>query len=156
MFGYEDTTYEISNLGRIRNGGRVLKPWLTLGYPCITLCRNGEQKKKRIHVLVAEAFLGPRPEGATDVRHLDGNPGNPVVTNLAYGTRSDNMCDATAHGRNVLASRIECKHGHPYTPDNTQLRLLPNGRTTRVCIQCRRRHRREQYERDKAREQGAA
>ena len=42
-----------------------------------------------VHQLVMEAFVGPRPAGM-DTRHLDGNPANNALANLAYGTPSEN------------------------------------------------------------------
>lgn len=46
------------------------------------------------HRAVMSAFVGPPAEGQTDVRHLDGDPTNNMLYNLAYGTRSENMKDA--------------------------------------------------------------
>lgn len=60
--------------------------------------RVGDRKTiKSVHVLVAEAFHGPRPPGQV-VRHKDGvNTDNrPAV--LEYGTRKDNAADARRHG----------------------------------------------------------
>lgn len=50
-----------------------------------------------LHLLVAAAFIGPRPPGKI-VRHLDGNRKNPRWGNLAYGTYAENTQDAIAHG----------------------------------------------------------
>ena len=49
------------------------------------------------HSAVAAAFIGPRPEGH-DVRHLDGNALNNHISNIAYGTRAQNVADAKRHG----------------------------------------------------------
>ena len=95
--GYEGV-YEISNLGRLKRvgkapGARVGHILATLldghGYAFNVLCRDGVGHRFSIHVLVAAAFIGPRPEGY-DINHLDGNPLNNAVTNLEYATRSDN------------------------------------------------------------------
>jgi len=43
------------------------------------------------------AFVGPCPEGM-ECRHLDGNPGNNNLENLAWGTREENMKDRVDHG----------------------------------------------------------
>lgn len=45
-----------------------------------------------VHWLVAEAFLGIRPEGLV-IRHLDGDGNNNRVENLSYGTPSQNFQD---------------------------------------------------------------
>ena len=46
---------------------------------------------------MAEAFIGPRPEGLY-VLHGDGDPLNNYVGNLRYGTPSENNLDAIGHG----------------------------------------------------------
>lgn len=59
---------------------------------------KGKQKLVLIHWLVAEYFIGPRPEGQF-VRHLDGDKLNNHVSNLAYGTPKENVEDTMRHGR---------------------------------------------------------
>ena len=116
VVGYEGR-YEVSSLGRVRSldrtakirggsfrtvKGRVLKPLNhTCGYLAVGL---GRRNQKLIHILVAEAFLGRRPSGL-DVRHLDGNPRNNRVSNLVYGSRSENMRDVARYDK-VVRGRI--------------------------------------------------
>lgn len=80
--------YEISNKGRLRsyrrdkvNGyllsNRNSKGW----YLTVNLFKNGTKRTKRIHVLVAESFIGKIPPGY-HVHHIDDNKQNNVVTNL--------------------------------------------------------------------------
>lgn len=59
--------------------------------------RNGELRQRR-HVLVCEAYHGPRPPGC-EVRHLDGDKSNDTPGNLEWGTRLENCADTVAHGR---------------------------------------------------------
>ncbi len=94
--------YAVSNLGRVRSldrtlpdgrrlSGRFMKPQLsTPGYPMLHLCRGGKYTKRTIHSLVAEAFIGPRPDGMV-VNHKDSNRINPAVWNLEYLTPSENV-----------------------------------------------------------------
>ncbi len=56
-----------------------------------------------VHILVAEAFLGPAPFPEAEVRHIDGKPGHNVWTNLAWGTRSQNLADAKWHAPRYLS-----------------------------------------------------
>jgi hypothetical protein len=68
-----------------------------------------------VHKLVAEAFLGVCPVGL-EVRHLDGDSGNPRLGNLAYGTHSENTLDQVRHGQHNQARKQECPREHgPYT-----------------------------------------
>lgn len=132
--GYEGR-YEVSDLGRVRTVARVI-PYIdgrlrrvqqrvrkvqldTRGYPALSLTDNqGRTRTRGVHVLVAAAWIGPRPEGM-EVCHNDGDKTNPRLDNLRYGTHSENAQDAVLHGQHPWASRTSCIYGHPYTPENT-------------------------------------
>lgn len=105
--------YEISDLGRVRSfrrnkAGRLLRPGQSSsGYFTVALGRNNS---RTIHSLVAEAFLGSCPP-AHEVRHIDGTRTNNVAANLQYGTRTENILDAVAHGSWMSPARQEhCKN----------------------------------------------
>lgn len=97
--------YRVSSDGRVWTRQRQGSPGGELkaqirpdGYEMVLLRSPGQKKVGRtVHRMVAEAFIGPCPEGQ-EVRHLDGSRSNNHVENLAYGTRSDNMQDAHGHG----------------------------------------------------------
>jgi hypothetical protein len=67
------------------------------GYKRVTLTKDGKQYNRLVHQLVAETFIGPRQDGLF-VCHKDGDKSNNHVSNLYYGTRSDNAKDAVIHG----------------------------------------------------------
>lgn len=98
---------EASNLGRIRNAEtkrvRNASPGRR-GYTLISFWHNKRLIARSLHSLVADAFLGDRPAGA-QIRHLDGNPRNNAVTNLAYGTARENARDRICHGNNAQGER---------------------------------------------------
>lgn len=90
--------------GRIRwEIGEVVVPLIptTIGrrkaYLGVSLRRDGRTFRASVHALVAEAFLGPCPEGE-EVCHGDGNGRNNRLTNLRYGTRAANEADKDGHG----------------------------------------------------------
>lgn len=85
-----------------------------------------------IHHLVLEAFVGPRPDGMV-ARHLDDNRDNNRLSNLTYGSLSDNSRDAVRNGVHPYARKTHCPKGHPYEGDN--LYLAPSG--NRKCRACR-------------------
>lgn len=79
---------KVEQLTPVRNSTPYLNYNLSVG---------GKKHYKPVHQLVALAYLGARPKDMV-IRHLDSNPLNNHVTNLAYGTQSENMQDAIAFG----------------------------------------------------------
>lgn len=108
--------YEASTLGRIRRDGRVLRQYLDgrgnyLGFsPSI----GGKQKRVATAQQVLAAFVGPKPGPDYEVRHLNGNSLDNRSSNLAWGTRSENVKDTVSHGNHRSANKTECPAGHPY------------------------------------------
>lgn len=51
----------------------------------------------KVHILVARAFIGPRPQGLL-VCHRDDDPANNTLGNLRYATRVDNAADSKVNG----------------------------------------------------------
>lgn len=123
-------------LGRtFRRRGKMLTAYMANGYPTVTLSARDRRRTQQVHRIVAEAFIGPRPEGA-DIRHLDGNPRNNHVSNLAYGTRSENMLDEVHAGRHYQTRKTHCPQGHPYSVENTY-KTKNNKRQCRTCVRTR-------------------
>lgn len=143
--GYEGV-YDISSLGRVRSVARIDRFGRSLperilkhgqhkyGYPVVGLWRDNRQTTRTVHSLIAEAFIGPRPEGM-EVRHLDGNRRNCRLSNLAYGTHAENMADMIEHGMS-RAKQTHCASGHPFDEENTQVVQQRDGRTRRFCRIC--------------------
>lgn len=107
--GFEDF-YLVSSLGRImsiapgraKTKGRMLAPrkdGYKDGYLSVRLYKGGTSVYKRIHRLVAEAFI-PNPEMKTQVNHKDGNKRNNAVENLEWATASENVVHAHLAGLN--------------------------------------------------------
>ena len=111
--GYEGR-YQVSDLGRVRSvdrvahypaytradgiprsastrslRGRILAPGpQRSGHLSVPLGRPAQGKL--VHRLVMLAFVGPCPPNR-EVLHLDHNPTNNCLTNLRYGSRSENL-----------------------------------------------------------------
>ena len=109
--------YQVSSYGRVkssdrivrrkdgiekRQAGRILKT--SKARPHVNLCIEGKQISRRVSVLVAEAFLGPRPAGLR-VCHWDGDSTNNRLENLRYGTPKENEADKLRHGRRASGER---------------------------------------------------
>lgn len=99
--------YQVSNFGNVKSlprevrhpkGGITKLKGKTLalcigsmGYYIVILRIKGNKKTKRVHQLVAEAFLGHKPCGYTKVvNHIDFNPLNNHVNNLEIITQRKN------------------------------------------------------------------
>lgn len=74
------------------------------GYANVRMRKHGKTYSVNVHKLVSRAFLGPMPEGM-QVRHLDGQKMNNHLSNLAYGTASENAQDKVAHGRSMYGAK---------------------------------------------------
>jgi hypothetical protein len=158
--GFEGA-YSVSDQGRVRSEERVityghgdlagqflrrqamkiLRPTVVpLGYPTVSLYKTHRQQKCRVHELVLLAFAGQRSAGL-ECLHSDDVKTNNVLSNLSYGTRSDNICDMVRNGRHWRSRRSHCDHGHAFTAENTaHRRTQPR---TRICRECRRSRRRQ-------------
>lgn len=103
--GFPD--YEVSNLGRVCSfKGRypkILKPRKDRGgYLCVTLYTGEKRVTKKVHRLVAEAFI-PNPENKPEVNHIDEDKLNNVVDNLEWVTHRENMNHGTGIKRSAEA-----------------------------------------------------
>lgn len=63
---------------------RAIKPKLLEGKPRVQLSTPNGLRYCYVAVLVAEAWIGPRPEGHV-VHYRDGNPANVAASNLSWG-----------------------------------------------------------------------
>lgn len=119
----------------LRSGRILSSALLRNGYLMVSLSRDGRGHSTLVHRVIAEAFHGPRPEGA-QIRHLNGDRTDNRPANLAYGSASDNMQDRIAHGRNPELLKTHCPSGHAYDSANTIVH--PNGwRSCRACKRAR-------------------
>lgn len=110
--GYENL-YQVSNMGRVRSVDKISKNrWGNYfkkgvvqkerlnrdGYVVVAIYNEQSIRKDvRVHRLVAQAFL-PNENNYPVVMHLDNNKKNNIVTNLKWGTYSENTRQAVRDG----------------------------------------------------------
>lgn len=112
-------THEVSDHGRVRAHARTVfdlrgRPRLlparylalspVFGYPTVMFHFERRAERVRVHRAVLRAFVGEPADGQI-ARHLDGNPSNSYVGNLAWGTPTENMEDARRHGTLCVGER---------------------------------------------------
>ena len=151
VVGYEGF-YQVSNKGNVRSverrdsrghrrGGRILKPtYDTDGYLRVTLCKNGKHKTKKVHRLVAEAFI-PNLESLPHVNHMDEVKDNNELSNLEWCTHKYNMnygtlIERASRARSKKVKAINIKTGEVLTFNSTQeaeCKGYSNGNVAKAC-----------------------
>lgn len=102
--GYSN--YEVSDSGEIRNKttGRILCAFNDKdGYKGVHLNSNGASHTRKVHRLVASAFLEPDPI-RDQVNHKNGDKADNRVSNLEWCTRSENT--RHAYDNNLFRANI--------------------------------------------------
>jgi len=109
------TNYAVSKCGKVyskprrdrmnhRLGGWLKQPPGTKRALFVNLSEKGKRYLRRVHRLVLETYIGPRPVGM-ECRHLDGNPTNNNLDNLCWGTPSENQADRLIHGTDIRGEK---------------------------------------------------
>lgn len=121
--GYEGR-YQASTFGRIKSLGRlvrcvhnsgkeffkwhaekIMKPALGTKneymepYLYVIFYNNSLPDRRSVHSLVMLAFIGKPTDGKPVVMHLDDNPQNNFLSNLRYGSASENNMQSVLKGR---------------------------------------------------------
>jgi hypothetical protein len=77
---------------------RLLKPSKDCkGYLFVGLCKDGKRFARKVHRLILETFVSPRPKGMEGC-HNDGNKRNNSLSNLRWDTSKNNQADKKIHG----------------------------------------------------------
>lgn len=102
--GFEDL-YQVSSHGQVKScektivignyrterplRERIMRPFMSNGYLCVFLKRNGERRKYSVHRLVACVFI-PNPENLLIVNHKHGDKRDNRATELEWMSASGN------------------------------------------------------------------
>lgn len=120
------STYEVSNLGRVRRiggyhhtfygdkyieSGFMLSPYIgDTGYPYVRLYQNGKQTHHYVHKLVATAFI-PNPNGYDVINHKNENRSDNRVENLEWCTATYNARYSSYKNRHPIKKPKQSKYG---------------------------------------------
>jgi hypothetical protein len=97
--------YAVSNLGRVRTPKGRLARGVSNGEGYLRI--QMPDRKRRVHHLQLEAFIGPCPAGMCGL-HWDDVPGNNLLTNIRWDTPGANSADAW---RNFRTRWQQNQHG---------------------------------------------
>lgn len=132
VIDYEDY-YEVSNDGLVRSvrSGEILDGWVnSYGYRTVSLVVAGERATKKVHRLVALAFI-PTISGKDFVNHKDGNKLNNCVENLEWVTRGEN----NKHAATVLQISKEARPVWQFSLDGETQALYMNATIAAKMVQ---------------------
>jgi len=121
VVGHEDR-YEVSRFGEVRHRYRRTIRKLSVGssgYLLVSLSKPGRRAGNvtlNVHVLVAAAFIGPRPAGY-DICHNDGDKTNNRADNLRYAPRVWNIREKWDHGTMARGDNVG---GSKLTPEKVR------------------------------------
>lgn len=149
VLGFEGL-YEVSDQGNVRslnrtiphgNGssvrslqGRTLQATPNQrGYLTVALWADGAERRKLVHRLVLEAFLGPCPDGMEGC-HRDGNRTDNRLARLRWDSHSENMRDVNRYGVHHHTAKSACPQGHHLVAPNLIPARLEKG--WRICHSC--------------------
>lgn len=96
------------------NGSKFLCTWTdNVGYKQALLYKNGKRHYKRVHRLVAEAYIPNSDNTKTQVNHINSNKTDNNVDNLEWVTNSKNTKHGYESGVYEFKSRshaVVCEH----------------------------------------------
>lgn len=114
--------YQVSNIGRVKSldrTDRMKRHWpermLSIfddghGYYKTSFYMNGKLIQPRVHRLVLNTFVGPRPEKGMHACHNNGNSLDNRLENLRWDTQKNNEADKILHGTAQIGEKNSQTH----------------------------------------------
>ena len=125
-------SYEVNPDEGIRNRktGKVLKGRNWLGYPKLTLMRDGKKHEKKIHRLVGEQFI-PNPNRLPIINHKDNDRSNFSLSNLEWVDNSGNQLHRWATEK---TNKNKKRYTMEYGLNKSAMRLMPRSKTNSTTL----------------------
>lgn len=129
--------YEVSTYGRVRRcgSGKTHSVRDTKGYLTVDLYKDSRRSTKRVHRLVAEAFV-PNPDNKPIVNHIDGNKHNNSVGNLEWVTYAENSHHAWSTGLARPSYGMLGKKNPNSGRKGKPIRIIETGEIFNSSIEC--------------------
>lgn len=132
--------YQVSDLGRVKTfsrwlEGRVMKTYFTADShrEAVKLRKvGGGWRHRQISVLVAEAFLGPRPAGM-EVCHGPGGSSDNRLENLSYASHAVNCFDKYRDGTMYNITPVRRSDGAVFVSIAEAVRNTPGAHHANIC-----------------------
>jgi len=110
---------------RSKKRKKILKGRMWMGYPRVTLMRNGKKNEVKIHRIVAKEFIENKNKNTHwIVNHKDGNRNNYKASNLEWVTPSDNQIDRWARARTGWNVKYEAEYPLKKTANEKLSKIL--------------------------------
>lgn len=121
--------YSVSNLGRVINNETNTIKKLSNdkdGYKIVLLYHHGKSINRRVHRLVAKAFL-PNPLLKPEVNHKNCNKLDNTIWNLEWVTGAENIAHAMEHGKIKVKSKSKNVDTKMCKTHGTKVRIIETG-----------------------------
>lgn len=103
-------------ISKVKSKHKELCQWIdNVGYKQVILRKNKKRCYKRVHILVAEAFVKGKSESNNMVNHIDGDKLNNNVENLEWTSNKKNTQHAYDNNLYKSTYRCEVKATHKIT-----------------------------------------
>ena len=89
--------------------GRILKPGCFCKCGHVSVVLEHGTKGQPVHQLIMKTFVGEPPSNM-EILHINGNPKDNRLSNLRYGTRSENIIDVYIQGNKWRKLSIDDVH----------------------------------------------
>lgn len=112
-------------ISKVQSKHKELCQWIdNVGYKQVILRKNKKKCYKRVHILVAEAFVEGKSENNNVVNHIDGNKLNNNAENLEWTSNRKNT--QHAYDNNLYKSTYRCgvKAIHKITAETYEFKSI--------------------------------